>query len=370
MEFSGRLSAFPPGNILQWASHDRRTGALIVRRTGHEKRIYFKDGDVVACLSDDPAEFYGQHLLLTGHLNEATLVRALTYCTKHGKRLGLALVELGILAPAVIQETLRQQIEDAVCDLFLWDHGVFFFEAEMPPEEQLLPEPIHTVGLVMEGTRWVDEMARIRKVFPHDNVVLRRAKQWWAEDLTPVQKRILAAADGKRPLDQLYRTTRGSHFRFLEGAFGLCVRGALDIESVGEATAAPAADATAYDDLLERMTEEQVLARRSMAIPFDVWERLFPVWVGEPSPADWHSMADLLRDLYADCDGRAPLGKILAAEAGPRERQIDLFLKTLREGRIALLPASIEGLEAAAEQRGDSALKRWWRRLFPPPAAE
>jgi len=34
MEFSGRLSAFPIGDILQWAHNDQRTGSLVVRRSG------------------------------------------------------------------------------------------------------------------------------------------------------------------------------------------------------------------------------------------------------------------------------------------------------------------------------------------------
>jgi len=33
MEFSGRLAAFPMGDLLQWAKNERRTGALVVRRS-------------------------------------------------------------------------------------------------------------------------------------------------------------------------------------------------------------------------------------------------------------------------------------------------------------------------------------------------
>jgi hypothetical protein len=36
-------------------------------------------------------------------------------------------------------------------------------------------------------------------------------------------------------------------------------------------------------------------------------------------------------------------------------------------GNVALLPAPIDQLEAEADRRGDSALRRWWRKLFPPP---
>ena len=68
MEFSGRLAAFPMADLLQWAKNEACTGALVIRRSQREKRIYFNAGDVVGCLSNDPAEFYGQYLLLHGHL--------------------------------------------------------------------------------------------------------------------------------------------------------------------------------------------------------------------------------------------------------------------------------------------------------------
>ncbi|HEY2739929.1 MAG TPA: DUF4388 domain-containing protein [Thermoanaerobaculia bacterium] len=129
MEFSGRLAAFPMGDLLQWAKNERRTGALVVRRSEREKRVYFHQGEIVGCLSDDPAEFYGQHLLVNGYLDDGQLFKALTHCTSHNIRLGAALRELEILPQDVIQRTLREQIEDSICDMFLWPRGLFYFQA-------------------------------------------------------------------------------------------------------------------------------------------------------------------------------------------------------------------------------------------------
>ena len=60
MELSGRLVSFPINELLTWAVNDRRTGSLVLRRSSREKRIYFRDGEIVACLSDSTEEFYGQ----------------------------------------------------------------------------------------------------------------------------------------------------------------------------------------------------------------------------------------------------------------------------------------------------------------------
>ena len=366
MEFSGRLSAFPPSDLLQWALNDRRTGALVVRRSEREKRVYFHHGEVIACLSNDPAEFYGQHLLLNGFLSQEQLFSALTHCTTGGVRLGRALSDLGMLSGETVQQTLRAQIEDSICDLFLWDRGVFYFQSEMPIEEEILPEPIHAIGLIMEGTRWLDEYRRIRKLFIHDNMILSRGSRDGMANLSVVERRILAEADGRRTLGDLYRTIRGSYFRFLEAAYRLAVASALDIESVGEAIDRGSHEMSVYDLLLEQAAEEQALvAHRHMAVPLDLLERFYPIWVGEPSDDEQRRMPARARDFYARFDGRTSLGEAFSGDLRLRGREMDLLMLQLQKGRLAMLPAPVESLAQEAERHGQPALQRWLRRLFP-----
>jgi hypothetical protein len=368
MEFSGRLNSFPPSDLLQWALNDRRTGALVVRRSEREKRVYFHAGEVIACLSNDPAEYYGQHLLLNGFLQQDQLFQALTYCTTQGVRLGRALHELGLMTPEMVQQTLRAQIEDSICDLFLWERGVFYFQAELPIEEEILPEPIHAIGLIMEGTRWLDEYQRIRKLFIHDNMVLRRGIAWPGSGLAGVERRIAAELDGRRTLAELYRVVRGSYFRFLDGAYRLAIANVLDIESVGEPTDPSTREMSLYDLLLEQATEEQILvAHRHMAVPLDLLERWVPVWVAEPAPEEQKRMPARARDFYARLDGKTPLGDAFSGDARLRGREMDLLLLQLQKGRLALLPAPVSMLEAEADGRVEAPLDRWWQRVFPKP---
>lgn len=366
MEFSGRLDAFPPGDLLQWAKNERKSGALVVRRRDREKRVYFHQGDVVACMSNDPAEYYGQHLLLHGDLDEEQLFAALTHCTVTKRRLGTALLELGLLSPERVQQTLREQIEDSVCDLFLWRGGVFYFQSEMPPDEEILPEPIHSMGLILEGHRWVDEHRRIRGVLVNDRIVLGPGRQPLA-DGGPIERRIVAAADGTKNLAELYAATRGSWFRFLEAALRLCVGEALDVVKVGDdGTETTAHEMTVHDLLLEQATQEQVLvARRHMAVPLDLLERWVPVWVGEPSAEEQRRMPARARDFYARFDGATPLADAFSGDPRARAREMELLLLQLQKGRLALLPAALDALEREAGQHGEPAIKRWWRRVFP-----
>ena len=102
-----------------------------------------------------------------------------------------------------------------------------------------------------------------------------------------------------------------------------------------------------YDLLLEQATEEQVLvARRHMAMPLDLLERCYPVWVAEPTAEEQKRMPARARDFYARFDGKTSLGEAFSGDARLRGREMDLLLLQLQKGRLALLPGD------AREARG------------------
>lgn len=369
MEFSGRLASFPIADLLNWAHNDRRSGSLVVRRTGAEKRVYFRYGDVAACLSSDPAEFYGQYLLAQGYVDEEGLVRALRLCQRESVLLGTALARLGLLPAERVLETLQVHVEDQVCELFLWKTGIFYFTNETVPEAQILPSPLGAAALALEGSRRADEHARIRRLFVHDNIVLRRGERAPGEP-TALERRILAQVDGERSLIELYNEVRGTWFRFLESAYRLTAAGALDIEDVQEPNDSGSAELRLADLLLEQVAEERaVMFRHHLSLPFDAIEHCVPVWVGSPSERGAAPRSESVRDFLARIDGHTNLAQLFAAVA-PEERaaRMDRLVLEFREGHLALLPVTLESLErradpAAGKPGAGGALSRWWRGL-------
>ena len=92
-------------------------------------------------------------------------------------------------------------------------------------------------------------------------------------------------------------------------------------------------------------------------------ESAVPVWVRRPSDAELGQMTPDERELCASFDGQRDLGSILAAGRGEdRARRMDVLVLQLRKGAIALLPMSLERLEAEVPA-GES--DRWWRKLLP-----
>ena len=364
MEFSGRLAAFPIADLLSWAHNDRRSGSLVVRRSGAEKRVYLRGGEVVACLSSDPAEFYGQYLLAQGHLDEKGLVRALTLCQREHLLLGTALERLGLMTAERMGQTLRAHVEDQVCELFLWRSGIFYFTNETLPEAQVLPEPLQAAGVALEGSRRADEFARVRRLFVHDNIVLRRGDTAPTRSNTPFEMRIFEEVDGEKSLVELYNEVRGSWFRFLEAAYRLTVGGVLDIEAVNEPADSGSTELRLADLLLEQTAEERaVLFRQHLSLPFDAIERCVPVWASPQSAAEESRGSGDLRDFFKRIDGRTDLASLF--EPVPIEERpevMDRLVLRFREGALALLPRSAEDLEESADRlarQGSTVGTRW-----------
>ncbi len=340
-------------DLLSWAHNERRSGSLVVRRTSRAKRVFFEDGLVVGCLSDNPYEFYGQHLLNNGYLDEATLLSGLTRCREEHKRLGQVLAEQGILSEEVIRETLRRQVEERVCDLFLWRSGVFFFEAEEAPEEERLSERLDTMALILDGARWADEMRRLAEILPHDDVVLERGRIWPGENLIPLAAKLAGLIDGERSLGKIYEVVKGSYFLYLNAAYGVVKAGIAEVQDPGSSLGTGSIELNLYDLMFEQAAEEQVLTSdRHVAIPMNVLESYVPIWTEGPSEEEWERMPVPVRSFYQAIDGQRRLGDLLAEGKERRQREVELLLLQMRRSRVALLPDSLLELERNARLQG------------------
>jgi len=345
MEISGRLATISLGDVLQWAQNDRWNGALVLRRREREKRIYLTGGKVAGCLSDEPGEFYGRHLRLNGHVGEHDLARALTHCTDRHQPLGASLAELGILSPDDVRETLGQQIFDAVCGAFLWTKGVFYLESLTLRPTAIDPEPLDTFHLVMEGNRWIDEHARIRRLLVHDRVVLRRGARP-AEGLGPLERHVVEAVDGESDLAELHVRLGGSQFRFLDAAHRLCLAEVLDIARIDEADLTATGELSMLDVLLEQaaIEERARLAEGHLAVSLEILERLVPAWVVRPTDSELTPLEPGGRRLFRSIDGRTRLADLLSPDPTRRLQQAEALLVELGRGRLALLPVPREEL--------------------------
>jgi hypothetical protein len=225
LSLRGNLNTMPLPDVMQWLAQGRKTGILHVRSAdGIGKKVYFKQGDVLSTASSSPREYLGQFLISRGYISEEQLNRAIETQLETGIKLGRILVRVGIMEEEPLKKMLQLKAEESLFDLFLWDEGEFVFEEKEEIEGDLVPVSLDVMSLVMEGIRRKDEWARIREVFPTDNVVLKALEggaghpgKLDSADL----KRVLAAVDGRRSLAEMAMELHATPFFVASHAFAL-----------------------------------------------------------------------------------------------------------------------------------------------------
>ncbi|HSM13794.1 MAG TPA: DUF4388 domain-containing protein [Thermoanaerobaculia bacterium] len=362
MEFTGRLAAFPAANLLQWALQERVTGTLVVRRSTSEKRVGLRSGQVTECRSNQPRELFGRFLVDHERVGVEELSGALALGRKSGHPLGRSLVELGMLSEEAVLGLLRRWMSESVQDLFLWPRGVFYFD-ERPPRQPALDAGVDTRELILEGTHWIDQMVRIRKLLPDDGVVLRKGTAWPGNMLAPFDSKIARAVAPESDLSTLRAAVGGVDFPFLDSVSRLLSLHVLAIDR-HQPVARDSTGELRLSDLLMELEAQEAGARvrgERAIVPLDIFEGLVPVWIQPPVEGEFAGLSPSLRAFLEGFDGRSTLRRLLAPEEELQTDQIDLLLLHLRRRNLILLPSGLEEIERRLPSGG--ALRGVLRRL-------
>ncbi|HEX9500222.1 MAG TPA: DUF4388 domain-containing protein, partial [Thermoanaerobaculia bacterium] len=210
MGVSGNLKTMLPGDLMQWLSLGQKTGTLVVRSKSVEKKIFFKHGRVISSASNDPRDYLGQFLISHGFISEQELMKAMEVQQQSGILLGKILVMIDVIPETDLVRLMRLKAEEEIYDIFLWREGEFHFLDDELPTMEMIPLQVDVTGIIMEGTRRVDEWSRIREVIPHDVMIPIVAKTIPPEDLSDVERTIVNAVDGKRTIAEIELEARAS----------------------------------------------------------------------------------------------------------------------------------------------------------------
>ena len=169
MSLVGTLEELGLGEILQIVSLSRKTGILSLTSKGRDGSVFFRHGQVVRAASSTYQQSLGEVLIQKGVIDPAVLRKSLAFQQEHGfcERLGVILVKNFGVSQEIIEEVVREQIENVVFSLFSWSEGTFKFEAQssvelvdstkMDPLQFMLDQGLNPQFLAMEGARILDE---------------------------------------------------------------------------------------------------------------------------------------------------------------------------------------------------------------------
>lgn len=188
MSLVGNLEELGLGEILQIVSLSRKTGVLTLSSRGRDGSVFFRHGQVIRASSSTYQQSLGEVLIQKGVIDLVVLRKSLAFQQENGSSqcLGVILVKYFGISQEIIEDVVREQIENVVFSLFAWSEGTFKFEVrdsvetvdgtKMDPMQFMLDQGLNPQFLAMEGTRILDEKRNAAEMgftggnSPHDTV--------------------------------------------------------------------------------------------------------------------------------------------------------------------------------------------------------
>ncbi len=127
-QYRGSLSEVALPEILYTIDRFQVPGQMVATRAGSVKKVFLREGNVVSASSSDLADSLGHHLERSGLLTPQAVAEAMDARRQTNRRLGVLLIERGLLTPAQVYQAIRQQIEGIVWSLFDWPDGEIRFK--------------------------------------------------------------------------------------------------------------------------------------------------------------------------------------------------------------------------------------------------
>jgi tetratricopeptide (TPR) repeat protein len=179
----------------------RKTGRLHFTRGDERRSVRFRRGHIVHAETNVEADHLGHVLVRLGKLAPEDLARADGRATAEKKRLGTALVELGILDRTALDDALALHVREILLRVFGWSDGRYAFdeEEEGPPDEESTLK-LSTGEMILEAVRRVQDPDVVRYALGDIDRVLMLSTdpllRFQKITLTPVDGYLLSRVDG------------------------------------------------------------------------------------------------------------------------------------------------------------------------------
>jgi hypothetical protein len=224
----------PFADLLQFLSANQNTGTLQVRQGHVLKMVFFEKGKIISSSSSDPREYLGHFLVSHGYINEDELRIAMEIQRNSKMLLGKILVMGGKIKEEEMAELLKLKSEETVYSIFLWAEGEFNFYHDEFINRLFIRIALDPQAMIFEGVLRADEWARIREIFPHNNVVLEQVPNANTDlgSFDAFTKKVLEKVDGKNTIDDLVLALHSVDFVVCRSLFHLYEEGFIRIRKM------------------------------------------------------------------------------------------------------------------------------------------
>ncbi len=174
MALKGNLQDFGLTQLLNLINLARKTGALQLSRPPAAATLFFREGKLIDASVEGHSTELTTLLFRLGKISAEQQKSILSHATvRTDKEIALLLINAGYVSQADIVQAVRSQLLDTVYLLFTWNEGTFFFEPAVLPPDERITVPIHLEGVIMEGTRRVQEWEMLQDELPDLDMAMK-----------------------------------------------------------------------------------------------------------------------------------------------------------------------------------------------------
>lgn len=156
VDLKGKLDSLDFATILQMLASGDKTGLLHVVRGHTKSAICLKDGNIIAA-SDSNGLRLGQILYKNQMISHENLQNALRIAKKSNKMIGEVLLLKKYITPETLRQVIRQQVLEAVSELFLLKEGYFEYRDCLVEFDEQNALEFNTMEIILESAREADE---------------------------------------------------------------------------------------------------------------------------------------------------------------------------------------------------------------------
>jgi curved DNA-binding protein CbpA len=231
----GDLTLDALGDVIRKLYVNRRSGILHLARGETSKRIYFRKGSMIFANSDVDADRLGEFLIRQGVIDRDAFEKASKVMRETGNRFGRTLVELGFATAEEMEARVVDQIQTIIYSLFAWDSGEYRFEQHENPVDEDIVLNLSTADIILEGTRRLDDMAKVRRALGDLNRVLQTTEDplLLYQKMTTLSQSeyfILSRVDGNSSVTDILSISPIGEDETLRCIYGLVSAGVLEAQ--------------------------------------------------------------------------------------------------------------------------------------------
>lgn len=234
MALKGNLRDFSVTQLLNLIHLARKTGALTIHVPAGETDMFFREGKLVSASTSEQDGHLASILSRAGKLTveQAKVIRKRSG-SQTGKELGMLLISAGYVTQQDIVSSVRGDSLETVYSLFTWTDGLFHFEPNKLPPEEVITVPVDLENIILEGSRRVKEWERLQDELPDLGMALRFTDRPQAQlrkiNLTVNEWRVISYINPRNSLRQIARRIGMDEFQIRRLVYGLLQSGLVEL---------------------------------------------------------------------------------------------------------------------------------------------